>query len=318
MTLQPLVVLQFDRALARSSVARANYTIASGSNKDLDFKQIRVDPVDRTVVFTLETPLLPSTDYKLIVRAADREADRLAAYDGTPFEGTYTISFSTASSAGAVETDIDPVAVDACHTVTTLQATCFGSACHGDRDSAGPPAMGLSFASSAAVQATAVGKAASEVQIAAAPRTGSPNAPFPYGMQLVAPNESAASFLLYKILMDPRLRDEGLDPDQPYPPLSIASAPLTPRRLQQLGQELSKVIPGAPMPHPDLVPDPSAEPYKPLGLKEVRLLRAWIDRGAPPCLAPGADAGSPDGSPEGGSDAMDASSEAATDASGGG
>jgi hypothetical protein len=322
--LQPLVVLQFDRILSRGSVARANYAIVSGTSKDLSFKQIRVDPVERAVIFSLEEALLPSVEYKLVIRAAEREADRLAAYDGTPFEGTYTIAFDTrpSSTPAEAETDIDPGGADPCGALKILQGSCAGARCHGETvagDAA--PAMGLSFASNAAIQATALGKAASEVQSAAGPRVGSSGAPFPYGMQLIAPNDSASSFLLYKILMDTNLRDSKLlGPGDAYPINTAAQAPLTPQRMKEVGAELSRVIPGAPMPHPSLPPDDelSLSPYEPLTLANVRLLRAWIDRGAPACGIATGDAGTSDGATDGSLDASDATAEAAVDAADGG
>ncbi|MGZ3474550.1 MAG: hypothetical protein ACXWUG_09760 [Polyangiales bacterium] len=315
--LQPLFVLQFDRFLAPSSVARANYSLLSGTSKDLAFKQIRVDPVERAVIFTLEGALQPSVEYKLVIRAADREADRLAAYDGTPFDGTYTIAFTTGSGA-TVENDVDPGTFDPCAAITVLQGSCLGSNCHGDLVST-PPAMGLSFASYAAIQGTAVGRAASEVQNAAAPRVGSPGAPFPYGMQLIVPNSSAASYLLYKILMDTRLRNgTTVAADTPFPMTTIAQAPQTPNRMSTLGKELSKVIPGTAMPHPDLLPEPATpQVYEPLSIDNIRLLRGWIDRGAPACAPTTGDAGVPDGGSDAALDATDGSTADADAAEGG-
>lgn len=332
--LQPLFVLQFDRLLASSSVSRANYHITSGGSGELVFKQIRVDPVERTVVFNIDQPLLASTEYKLTIKAADRPADRLAAFDGTPFEGTTTIRFTTLPSATVSETDIDPLPVDPCAAIAVLQGSCTGSACHGELKTAAdaggksklaPPAMGLSLVSNQSICATALGKSAVEVQLAEAPfSTGTTSAPFPYGLPLVAPGDSSRSFLLMKILL--AYSSASSVPQASWSQPAPLDLPISSNPFPATANDLARHVPGAPMPHPTLAPDPGAQPYAPLSIENVRLLRAWIDRGAPLCGgascagAPadaGADATTSDAAGDAAGDASDAASDARDAASSG-
>lgn len=305
MTQQPRFVLTFDRIMAPSSVFRDNYRIVSGSSGSLNFKQVRVDPVERQIVFTLTAPLTEGA-YKLRIKAVDDPRNRLAAFDGTPFEGEAIIVFNVGKDPGKVE-EIDPPIADlpataparACEAIGTLAASCTGKACHGDLNGSAP-AMGLSLINYTAIKATAIGRASSLVQAPDDPGgVGRTSTDFPTGLAIIAApasgDGSANSFLMYKILMDYRARSGGD---------AIAND------LARMSAELRKRIPGAPMPHDTLPPQPSARTFSPLPLATVRLLRQWIDDGAGPCGAsPPSDAGVD-------ATTMDAASDAVSDSAG--
>ncbi len=330
--LQPTFVLQFDRPLAPSSVARSNYAIRSGSVPgELAFELPRVDPVESTVVFTLSEPLLPQTEYSLHVRAAERAADRLAAFDGVPFRGEVVVRFTTGPDDGRRETDNDPLATAlgadlGCRAVQILAGGCAGTQCHGDvrRDVApealAPPAMGLSLISNEAIAATAIRRAAVQVQLASDPGgTGGTTSDFPHGLPLIEPGSSARSYLLYKILRDPRRVAPNASGvvELPPPVESLRVAPPGFDPLARTAAELARVIPGAPMPHDVLPPEPDAGVYAPTSLENVRVLRAWIDKGAPPCVttpASGSDAGVADTGAGGGDTGGDAADDTGGDA----
>jgi hypothetical protein len=284
---QPLIVLTFDRIMAPSSIFRDNFRIVSGSSGSLAFKQVRVDPVERAIYMTISAPLTAGA-YRLKIKSVDDTRNQLAAFDGTRFEGETTLVFEVAGS-DPPQTEIDPPQKDvpvtkeerACAAIGTLSASCTGAKCHGDSKGT-PPMMGLSLINYTAIAATAIGRGSSLVQPADDPGgPGRITSDFPTGLSIIAsPGEgdgSARSFLMYKILMDGRERPGGE---------AIA------KDLARMSAELRKRIPGAPMPHDSLAPEQGATIFSPLPLTTVRLIRQWIDDGAPKCgAAPMGDAG---------------------------
>lgn len=309
---QPRVVLTFDRVMAPSSVFRDNYRIVSGSSGNLNFKQVRVDPIERAIVFTLrdDQKLIAGTEYVLRIKSVDDPPNRLAAFDGTRFEGEALVRF-VVSMNPKLEPEIDPPLPGepptreerAVAALGTLSASCAGARCHGDNVGS-PPAMGLSLINPTAICETAFGRGAVLVQAADDPSGGGRNSSdFPTGLPLIpSPSNgdgSARSFLLYKVLMDYRVRADAECAAGDAKCASDMAA------MTRAFGDLRKRIPGAPMPHDTLAPDPSSSIYTPLPLASVRLLRRWIDEGAAPCdktSITGGDAG------------VDATVDAATDA----
>lgn len=276
--------------MAPSSIGRDNYKIVSGSSGSLNFKQVRVDPIDRAVYFTLNAPLTPAA-YKLRIKAVDDARNRLAAFDGTPFDGEIVLSFTVANGRPP-QTEIDPPTTGvaatreqrACDAIGTLAGSCAGAKCHGDLKGS-DPAMGLSLINYTAIKATAINRGSSLVQTPDDPAgPGRITSNFPYGLSLIAsPSEgdgSARSFLLYKILMD--LRDRPCPQiDKNDDPACVAENAAAKRD----ARELRRVIPGAPMPHDTLAPDQGSNIFAPLPWATVRSIRRWIDDGAGPCGA---------------------------------
>lgn len=274
---RPLFVLGFDRPMAVSSSARANFKITSGSSGNLEFLQPRVDPVERTIVFALgptAPSLSPDTEYRLVMEDSGRAADRLASYDGVPFRGRVVIRFVTGTDPTA-QTAVEPQPLEACAAISVLKNRCATSGCH---QGSAPP-MGLSFESYDAIKATAIDHASVLVQQASDPSgTGENAAVFPRGLPIIASGTSARSFLLFKVLLDAR-RHAPPGPDGPHPDLVLPMPAAEP--FARVARELGTRVPGAAMPEEgDVLP-----------LEELRLLRRWIDGNAPPCAPPGGDAG---------------------------
>lgn len=294
--------------MAATSNSPLNFSIVSGTAGNLVGLQGRVDPVERTIVFTLGADLLPKTEYRLLVEDNARAGLQLAAFDGAPFAGRATIRFTTGDTPGLSQTDNDPEPVDACRAVTALGgSTCTGSSCHGDDrtdvavgDKRTAPAMGLSLVSDDAIEQTAINHTSVLVQLATDPSgTGARTQSFPYGLPIIdvavagRSGNSARSFLVYKLLMsEPRHGGDGGTPvEGAHPQLTLPPPSVDP--FPRVADELRARIPGAPMPPTDR-----------LDLDLVRVIRRWIDGGAPRCRA-GGDAGP---------DAADATADAVSDA----
>lgn len=312
-------MLQFDRIMAATSNSPLNFRVGSGPIENLAGLQGRVDPVERTVVFSLGADLLPNTEYRLIVENSGRAGLQLAAFDGAPFVGRAIIRFTTGAAAGLVQADNDPEPVDPCGAVNALGGSaCTGATCHGDDrrdvavgDKRTPPAMGLSLVSYEAIEETAIGHTSVLVQLATEPGgTGETPSAFPYGLPIIdaaakgSSGNSARSFLIYKLLMAEPVHggDGGTPVNGSHPQLELPRPSADPFR--RVADELRARVPGAPMPPSDR-----------LDLSVVRVIRRWIDGGAPACTATG-DAGvdAADAVSDGAADAVsDAASDAASD-----
>lgn len=289
MPLHPLFVVRFDRILATSSDYRPNFTIRGGAFANVTFREIRVDPVAREVVFAIADDLLPHTRYVLHVESAPDPATRLCAIDGAPLAAPVDVPFWTEDvrAPGEIaETELSPDAraSDACDAAALLSRSCAGSSCHGGPATVGAdgglvraaPALGLDLSSSDAIQATAIGRAAVQVAYEATPTgAGQPaSLTFPYGLPNIRPGQSAASYLLYKALK----RGPTGDPREASA-FELAGAPSRAATVADL-----VAVRGAGMPHDALPSDPGATtPRGALAWGELRLLRRWIDAGAHPC-----------------------------------
>jgi hypothetical protein len=290
--LHPRFVVRFDRILSPSADYRPNFTLRSGAFANVTFREIRVDPVARQVVFVIADALLPQTRYVLHIESGPDAATRLAAVDGAPFDGPLDVPFTTerARTADEVdETDIDPdlSADDACKVTALFAQQCAGSSCHGTQPQptdaglvGSAPAMGLNLASSAGIQGTAVDQAAIGVAYEATPSgTGQPSSPvFPYGLPLIRSGQSSASYLLYKVLKRGPVGDsKGAS--------AFALADVADPSAQAVSD--LRALRGSGMPHDSLPSDPSTSKIRaPLDWSEVHRLRRWIDAGARPCAAP--------------------------------
>lgn len=331
--LRPLVVIRFDRVLADSAAARINYRISSGSVADVVFRRVRVDPVERTVVLSLDAPLQRGTLYRLRIKSSDAPNDRLASFDGTPFQGEYVQDFMTKAVKDPLDTedvDLDPAAVDPCEIQALFAGACAG--CHGLPKTpvdAVPTSLGLVLTTPLGLQETAIGHASRLVQRAANP--GSAGAAplagvgFPRGLPLVDPREggSVTSFLLYKLMMAGPLELERAEAGDGSAQATLA-APLgkglaapdgDPKALwRRTADDLAAVVPGSHMPSNGA----------PLTLAQLRAIRAWIDGAGgrrPAELCGTGDAGAdaaPDstGDAAGDSAGADAATDAASDAPG--
>ncbi len=290
--LHPRFVVRFDRLLAPSADYRPNFTIRSGAFTNVTFREIRVDPVGRQVVFVIADDLLPQTRYVLHVESGPDAATRLAAIDGAPFEGSLDVPFTTETTRTLPDQpDLDPDASpdDPCKAAALLASSCAGASCHG---TATPlladggvlpgtaPAMGLNLASSPGIQATAVDRAAVSVAYEATPSgTGQPASPvFPYGLPLIRSGQSSASYLLYKALLAGPVGD-------PVGASAFALKGVVAPSAQVVAD--LHALRGSGMPPASLAGDPAGLPPRPaLGWPDLYLLRRWIDAGALPCRGP--------------------------------
>ncbi len=277
--------------MAPSSSARTNISIASHSIPSVDFALERVDPVERAIVFVLAAPLHVDETYVLKIHPSADPRSTLAAFDGAPFEGTVSITFHTKAT-------VDPpakldTAVDPCLVIDNIFfAACTGSCCHGAGSS--PAAMGLNLLADSMVRSTAIGHESVQVQDQSAPNGPGTLQPrnFPYGMPIISPGSSAASYLMYKVLL--------AAPDSSVKTLKDSSLdPLVGDTKEDLGalffRELRSRMVGGGMPEHFLKDEPESgkvcsqsqldadKVRKPLTWEQVQQIRQWIDEGALSC-----------------------------------
>jgi hypothetical protein len=321
--LRPHFVLRFSRPMSPSSISRANFSVSStGGVASVGFTNIRVDPVERAIVLTVDATLNFDTDYALEIHPSSDPRAALAAVDGAPFVGNVKIPFHTTKDKTATVPEPLDVLVNPCDAIRILTDNCAGSCCHGGLDDASnvPPVEGLSLATNLTIQRTAVGHAAIEVQDPASP--GGPGTPvprnFPYGMPIIAPGSAAGSYLMYKILLRPpaEVRD-------PAPFDSFVGDVEKPGELT--ANDLAHRMIGAPMPDPDrfepktpgaTCSDPAGRKFGALSWGDRVLIRRWIDQGAHACPCGEATQACEQGEPgfDGGlSDTGDSGSDAGTD-----
>jgi hypothetical protein len=135
--LRPHFVLRFSRPMSPSSISRANFSISStGGVASVGFTNIRVDPMDRTIVFTVDATLNIDTDYALEIHPSPDPRAQLAAIDGAPFLGTVKIPFHTTKDKTATTPEALDVLVNPCAARDVLTTSCAERCCHGGPEDA--------------------------------------------------------------------------------------------------------------------------------------------------------------------------------------
>ena len=319
-----------------SSASRANFALGSGSFPNVELLTPRVDPIERAVIFSATAPLEKNTQYNLQIHSGGG-TNALVAFDGAEFEGSTLIVFTTADDDDVTVEDADtplPTKQDhdrlACHAYSILSnpSNCTGTYCHGGGDyfEAGntQPVMGLSFFFPAAgadpIQLTAVGHPSVEAQdpsnVGGTPTLQPRN--FPVGMAIVEPGASAASYLMYKILM--RYPTPGSSPAAAYMDPTV---PDLPHPGETTADDLATRMFGQPMPDPQRATEPNGGPNHTVEWSDRAILRRWIDDGAQACPcaridentygckgAPGSDAGADAGDADATAETGDAGADA--------
>jgi hypothetical protein len=249
------------------------------------------------------------------------------------------IPFTTADDDDVTVEELDIPAPNPCDVYLNVLSNCTGTYCHGGGEffpnHNTQPAMGLNLSFAAAdpndphgfldpIQLTAVGhmsvEAADPSNAGGTPTTQPRN--FPMGMAIIAPGASAASYLMYKVLMRP--------PTLGSTPAAVYIDPTVPDLHDERGQpnagqatadDLATRMFGQPMPDPQRALEPTSDKLaQNLTWAERRKIRRWIDDGAPACpcsnpkLVGDGDYVCPSSGGDAGVDAGDAGGDAATDA----
>ncbi len=223
--------LRLDRPLLPASATRQAINVYTGApGIGAPFLRPEYDVLDRTLRYRWDGWLEPRALYRLeLALARERGQDGLRAYDGAPLEPgnvPSALSFFTSSSASSPSAAPAP-SVPRCDDIVQLFADhCASGCCHGGD----APAMGLRLDSKLALSQTAIARVAhqSETGNSAGVTLTNP-ARFGVSMPIIDPGSAATSYLIYKLMLEPRnlrpcatapCRFEALEPARACAPLS--------------------------------------------------------------------------------------------------
>jgi hypothetical protein len=198
------IEVRFDRYLLPKSVSRQAVALYTGSVSNGIFLAPVYDVLERVVVFRSEygSQLLPGVVYQVALTLPDDDPNGLGirAFDGAPLEkGRVPLkwSFRTARVASPAAAVTPPATCDDA-VKTLVDGGC--ARCHtGGKDAP----LGLSLGSGRALSDTAIAHVAHEASTWATPGSALGDPPrFGTAMTLIEPGSPAASYLLYKLLVN--------------------------------------------------------------------------------------------------------------------
>lgn len=278
------VVLTFDRPLWPSTAVRQSLSIFVNEKAAyMPFYEPAYDLLSRRVTFSTANSLVAGVLYQLRLPVAKNRAEPgFRAFDGAPLEDgpvRTRSSFFTADGP-APPPPRSEFAEPTCGQVLELfKQTCVSSCCHGQD----APAMGLALDSPEAIADSAVLRIAHQTDTGDTAGVTFPNpARFGVGMRRIEPRRSYSSYLVYKLLLEPR-NFEPCAEGSPFCALPGASRcePLSEAEVQRLA---GWFVRGEPMP-----PSPTAAHWMGcdelpardhLDCGELRAITRWIDNGA--------------------------------------
>ncbi len=200
------IELRLDRYLLPSSVSRQAVTIFTGAPTNGLFVAPSYDVLERVVTFrpAYGSQLTPGVVYQVELTLPDQDmsGSGLRAFDGAPLEkGRIPLKWSFRTSRVGVQPVAAPPAPSCAEAVKTL-ADGGCARCHtGRRDSP----MGLDLASTGGLERTAVAHVAHEASNWATPGSALGAPPrFGSAMTILSPGNPSASYLLYKLLVNPK------------------------------------------------------------------------------------------------------------------
>lgn len=189
--------IALDRRLSPWSVDRASVSLTSGNVGEWTFPS--TDPTRNELVIELARPLLPETSYVITLRALEALDGRVLAADRQLL----------VTSNDETELPPRPTFGEAAQVLELLRARCAGSGCH----DATSRASGLVLDGPDGIAETAIGQPATEVALNVgidARATGL------WGLPIIAANGQSTSvgfsYLIYKVLGDPRVLGEVMPP----------------------------------------------------------------------------------------------------------
>lgn len=222
--------LWFDRRLAPRSVHRGRVQVESGPHQP--FLSLSVDPVDKAVVATPVGGVMlePRVRYRLVARD-------LRDLRGHAMEEEFTATFRTGEETGTLSAGPQPPWAEI---RSFFRAECGGEGgCHAPDT----PALGLVLTTGAGVRRTALGVPSEQTKVGAARRNSGAQARGLTGMPIVdvlgGAGHPGSSYLVYKMLADPRILGD------PMPP-ARGDTPSDPDRTEQARRVVDWIRAGAP------------------------------------------------------------------------
>ncbi len=278
------VTVTFDRPLLPSTAVRQSISIYV--NEKAPYTPLfepEYDLLTRRVTFRTSNTLLPGVLYQMrlpVPQGASGSGFR--AFDGAPLEdGPVRTKSAFFTADGPAERPASPsFAEPTCAQVIELfNQTCVSSCCHG-RDN---PAMGLALDSADSVADGAVLRVAHQTETGNTWGVSFPN-PLRFGvsMRRIDPRSSFSSYLVYKLLLDPR-NAEPCGEGSAFCSLPGASdcVPASDTERAELAEWF---VQGEAMPPTrvaaHLMGCDDVPPREHLDCGDLRAITRWIDRGA--------------------------------------
>jgi hypothetical protein len=297
--------LKFDRFMLPSSASRQAVCLHSGEavKRDLDCTDkiglsVRYDPVSRIATYFLGEALVDGTTYSLSI-FPNTGATGFASFDGVPLNAIRSFTFTAAAPpAGQTLEAPPPVGEGYCEATKFLFGTC--DSCHAINrngmtgEITREPVMGLNLTTPEGLAQTAIGKVAHGAQKGGhASEVLANSTHFGRGLAIIDPTSAGSSYLLYKVLANPRpIKIYGDAASmEPTGELVIALDPNDPNDRIAEGEVdrlRRSVITGLPMPPTSTYtfePEPGTKPSD-SGHARLEAISNWIANGAQIDTAP--------------------------------
>jgi len=284
------IEVAFDSYLLPACITRQTFQL-----HDLSMRYatptVAYDPVARVVTITPTAPLAAGVTYALTITSSTPDPTvGLRAIDGaTIAPADSTIEFSVVP-AGSAAPQATPPTVDFCKDIFPILTPCAGAACHGATPPG--PAAGLRLDSTAAIDLTAVGRAAQGANTGARAARGSAGLHFGVDMPLIDPGgDPGNSWLLYKLLLAIPTPPSSTNPGSAgcdggtTTPTDVSGMHLVswqPPEAQRvsawlkLHDSLSNYVQGREMPFPSDPNAPIDQATAPLTVDQLERISRWI------------------------------------------
>jgi hypothetical protein len=289
------IILQFNRFLNPSTVARQSIQLLNASGEGFVDPVIDYDPVLLQVKLSNPsgntTWLVEGQSYELALPVATSTVTGVQAIDNAALAQATKVDFKV-GPAGA--SPVEPTMHFCVDVWPVFSQTCSGiPVCHMEPQPqpAMGPAQGLVLTDVDWVKSTAIGLVAHESNVGAMANPSSPGAIFGIDMPILDPGTDGVgnpgnSWLLYKVLLGAPASKDLLPGEFDY---SCKGNPFTTAKTYEEGVapvitqaergRLSNFLPGREMPYPGNPDVPESEGGGALTVQEMERLRLWIKQG---------------------------------------
>jgi hypothetical protein len=232
--LNTTIEIRFDRHILPSTAIRQSIRVYAGAPQNSVFFEPEYDVIERVVKYVPVGNLVSNLLYTFeFVTRAEGGTDGFRAYDGADLEASDAVplrfNFRTGTRTETIET---PRAPNCQEVLERVLPTCGRAACHNPAsdtgcppgsahdpsDPTGPcfgvPRMGLDLSSATGLVTTAIAVVANQTEIGAQGGVALRN-PSRFGVQMprIDPGSPGNSYLMYKLLRNPRHFERADNPD---------------------------------------------------------------------------------------------------------